>query len=234
MDNENKLEIYQAQVKNVRSLKECLGQVRRSINAAIRSNDMVAVNAYTRIYALLYCSWSEAAFSKTLHTPYGFDLSEIQQVQAAKRSSVADGWKKSVELGLRHLQVQQGSFKPNAKQKLFRLIDRHISDPSKLRNKLAHGQWAIALNRSNEAVNDELTQQIIGLDIVKIDAMMTGHTLLSNLVEHLIESPTKAFMRDWYQYVVRIEEDILASEGRTIAEHSSRLKRKMPPSRSRI
>jgi len=179
------------------------------------------------MYALLFCAWAEANFSKVLHTPYGFDLGEIEQVQAAKNDDgIVAAWKKCVELGLRHLDAKRGSFKPNAQKKLTEIIDGHVFDPSLLRNKLAHGQWVVALNRKNTAVQADLTARIAALDIVVIAAWIEGHALLAQLVEHLIESPKKAFMRDWYQYVTKIEEKVVEYEKRTLDEHVKRLRAK--------
>jgi hypothetical protein len=219
MDQQSKLNIFQAQVANVRSLKTAVRQVHRSINEALRQNDKPRVDAFTRTYALLFCAWAEANFSKVLHTPYGFDLDEIAQVQAAKNNGIAAAWKKGVALGLNHLDAKRGSFKPNAQKKLETAIDAHVFDPSLLRNKLAHGQWTVALNRDNDAVQQDLTAKINDLDIVKIDAWIKGHQLLADVVEHLIESPKKAFMRDWYEYVVNIESQMIEAEKRTLQLH---------------
>jgi len=226
MDQQAKLAVYEAQVVNVRSLASALRQVRRTINDGLRSNDQPKIDAFTRTYALMFCAWAEANFSKVVHTPHGFEIDEIQQVQSAKASGIASAWKKCVELGLRHLDARRGSFKPNAQQKLYRAIDDHVFDPSMLRNKLAHGQWAIALNRENDAVQSELTNRIKSLDVVKIDAWMKGHQLLSDVVEHLIESPKKAFMRDWYEYVAAIEAQMIEAEKRTLREHVDILRKK--------
>ena len=223
MDQTAKLAVFQAQVKNVQSLKTAMRHVHRSINDALRANDVPRVEAFSKIYAVLFCAWAEANFSKVLHTPHGFGIDEIAQVQAAKADGIAAAWKKCVQLGLTHLDAKRGSFKPNAQQKLEELIDAHVFDPSLLRNKLAHGQWVIALNRDNVAVQNDLTSKIAALDVVKIGALIEGHRLLADVVEQLIESPKKAFMRDWYQYVVEIEKQMLESENRTLAEHVTRL-----------
>jgi hypothetical protein len=124
---------------------------------------------------------------------------------------------------LRHLDAQRGSFKPNAQQKLEAAIDAHVFDPSLLRNKLAHGQWTIALNRDNDAIQEDYTTKIKELDIVKIAGWIAAHRLLANAVEHLIESPRKAFRRDWYQYVVDLEEQMVKAEKRTLKEHVAKL-----------
>jgi hypothetical protein len=198
-------------------------QVRRSINAALRIDDKPTLQVFTKVQALLFCAWAEANFSKVIHTPHGFDLDEIAQVQKAKADGIGAAWKKCVQLGLRHLDAQRGSFKPNAQQKLEAAIDAHVFDPSLLRNKLAHGQWTIALNRDNDAIQEDYTTKIKELDIVKIAGWIAAHRLLANAVEHLIESPRKAFMRDWYQYVVDLEEQMVKAEKRTLKEHVAKL-----------
>jgi hypothetical protein len=196
-----------------------MGQVHRAVNVALRTGQQPPVEALTKVYALLFCAWSEANFSKIVHTPYGFDLHEIAQVQVAKSNGIRAAWKKCVELGLQKLEAKRSSFRPNVRQRLEVAIDRHVYDPSLLRNKLAHGQWAIALNRSNDALQDELTKEIAGLDIVRIGSWITIQTLVAEMVECLIESPQKAFMRDWYSYVSSLEQAIESAESRTLDAH---------------
>lgn len=227
MDQTARLEVFKAQVQNVRSIWSAMRQVHRSINSALRINDEPRAEAFTKVYALMFCAWTEANFSKVLHTPYGFELDEIAQVQAAKNDNgIAAAWKKCVELGLRHLKAGRGNFKPNAQKKLAEFIDGHVFDPSLLRNKLAHGQWVVALNRENVAIQNDLTARIAALDIVRIGAWIEGHILLAELVEHLVESPERAFMRDWYQYVTDIEAKVVEYEKRTFGEHVKRLRAK--------
>ena len=226
MDQQAKLAIFEAQVSNVRSLKSAMRQVHRSINDGFRRKDQPKVDAFTRAYAMMFCAWAEANFSKVLHTPHAFEIDEIQQVHSAKANGIAVAWKKCVELGLRHLDAKRGNFRPNARQKLEKAIDAHIFDPSILRNKLAHGQWTVALNRENNSVQPDLTNKINELDIVKIDAWIKGHQLLADVVEHLIESPKKAFMRDWYAYVVQIEDQMVEADKRTLQQHIQRLRQK--------
>ncbi|WP_189381883.1 hypothetical protein [Gemmobacter nanjingensis] len=223
MDQAAKLAVFQSQVQNARSLKTALLQVHRCVNEALRSNDQARVSAFTKTYALIFCSWAEANFSKIIHTPYGFEIDEIRQIQEAKGEGIASAWKKAVDLGLRHLDAKRGSFQPNTKKKLFEVIDRHVFDPSLCRNKLAHGQWTVALNRQNDAIQADLTAQIAALDIVRVSSWIRGHELMAEAVEALIESPRKAFMRDWYQYVVELEAAIIAAEQRTLQQHVQKL-----------
>lgn len=223
MDQAAKLAVFQAQVLNARSLKTTLRQVHRCVNDALRSNDQARVSAFTKTYALLFCSWAEANFSRIIHTPYGFEIDEIAQIQAAKGEGIAAAWKKAVELGLRHLDAKRGNFQPNTKQKLSEVIELHVFDPSLFRNKLAHGQWSVALNRRNDSVEADRTAQIAALTVVQVSSWIRGHELMAEAVEALIESPRKAFMRDWYQYVVDLEASIIAAEQRTLQEHVQKL-----------
>lgn len=234
MDQEQRLAIFEAQTQNVRGLQSAMKQVHRSINAALRSDQKATTEALTKLYALLFCGWAEANFSKIIHTPYGFELDEISQIKQCAgndgrmvKRSVVEAWRKSVDLGLRHLDAQKrGNFQPNAKKKLFEAIDAHVFDPSLLRNKLAHGQWVVALNRTNERVQQDLTDKISNLTIVDLMAWVQAHQLLADMVEALIESPKKTFMRDWHSYVVEIETRMQEAEQRTLVEHIKRLKSK--------
>ena len=227
MDHQANYQIYKAQTANVRSIRSSMRQVHRSINAVLRANNTPTVTAFTKIYALLFCGWAEANLSKILHTPYGFELDEIEQVKAEKdRNGIQEAWKRCVALGLRHLSAQRGSFRPNAQQMLESLINSHVFEPARLRNKMAHGQWEIALNRECTAVNVEMTREISLLNIVVIDSWIRIHELLAGAVETLIESPKKAFVRDWYVFVVDLEQKMIAAETRTLTDHITKLKSK--------
>jgi hypothetical protein len=226
VDHQAQLIVFQSQSKNVQSIRASMRQVHRSINAALRNNNESGITAFTKVYALLFCAWAESNFSKVLHTPYGFDPTEIEQVQVAKNQGIREAWKKSVTLGLRRLDARRGSFLPNTQQKLERAIESHVYEPSLLRNKLAHGQWSIALNRANDNVNVELTTSIADLNLIVIGGWIKAHELLALAVETLIESPKRAFMRDWYKFVDDLENQMVSATSRTLAEHVAKLKTK--------
>jgi len=218
--------IYQAQVNNVRALLASSKHLRKSINYALRKNDSATAETLTKLYALLFTSFAEANFSKIIHTPYGFNPREIKQIKKACKRSVSSGWMKCLELSAKHLKAKKSNFQPNAKLKLKTLIRSNILDPSILRNKLAHGQWKIALNRENESIQQPLTHKIASLDIVTIDGWMNIHRRLADVMECLIESPNKAFMGDWYEFVSDVENEIVAINSRTLEEHIKRLRSK--------
>lgn len=229
MDYASKLAVFQAQTTNVRELERGIRQVRRSINLALRCNDQAAVDCHTRLYAVTFCAWAEANFVKVVCTPYGVDPGEVEQILEAKQGkngNIRSGWKKAVELGLRHLDARRGNFLPNARQELERAIDRYVFEPAQLRNKLAHGQWMVALNRELTAEVKETTTLIEQLTITQIDGWRTCHGGLARLVETLIESPKRAFVRDWWTDVVTLRNDMDRASKQTLNDHVAVLKRK--------
>jgi hypothetical protein len=232
MDHEAKLAIFQSQTQNARALKVAMRQVHRSINSALRRGNEPANIAFTKIYAFLFCAWAEANFSKVIHTPYGFDISEIDQIKKAKAHGIREAWKKCLEIGLTHLDAKRGNFLPNARQELERAINNYVYDPSILRNKLAHGQWVVALNRDTTSVQKQTTRKLDTLNLIIVDAWVKSHELLANMVETLIEWPKRAFIRDWYKFVVEIEHQMAEANSHSIIEHSIRLKAKRPPSQT--
>lgn len=220
------LNIYQVQVKNSRALSASRNHLRRCINAAIRKNDVATVETLTKLYALLFTSFAETNFSKIIHTPYGFSPRQIKQIKKAGKRSVTESWLKCLELGLKNLKAKKTNFQPNARLKLKELIRDNILDPSVLRNKLAHGQWKIALNSDNEAIQQVLTTEIERLNIVTIDGWMRVHVLLANVMEDLIESPNKTFTKNWYNFVHEVSKEVETIKSRTYAEHARKLKAK--------
>jgi len=226
MDQAQKLAVFRAQVTNTRALSGAIRQVRRSINLALRRNDLASVVAFTKIYSVLFCAWAEANFSKVVHTPYGFSVDEIQQINSEKSKGIAEGWRKAVQFGIGHRRASQGNFAPNAHLRLERAIDRYVFDQSVLRNKLAHGQWVVALNRENNTPNPQLTKLIADLDRTRIDGWRSCHEGLARMVETLIESPERTFVRDWWSAVVKLDADMEEAARRTLECHILALKAK--------
>ena len=201
--------VFSSQTKNVRRLVSAKRQVRRTINAAIRKPDEPSEEAHTLVLALLYCAWLEASFSKLVHTPYGFSLSEIEQIKREQdRAGISAAWKKAVALGTMRVDSKKSGYVPNIRQKLESLIDGYVRDPSLIRNKIAHGQWSVALNRMHTAPNPGMTRDIQDLDVVQIEKWIVVANKICSIIESLIASPTRAFHRDYWLLLTALEEDL--------------------------
>lgn len=226
MTNEEKLAVFRAQTENVRAFQGAWKAIRRSIHIALAKDDHASARVHTKLLALTYCAWAEALLSKLIHTPYGFDSDEIQQVKAAGKDGISNCWRKCIDLALRRVEATKSGHLPNVKQTLDRLVQEFIEKPSLLRNKLAHGQIAVALNRDNTALNRDLTLEIVNLDVVKIDSLRSAMQGLSDIIEAIIESPQKGALRDYWGLHQAVKSRLEEEQNFTLADKVKQLKEK--------
>jgi hypothetical protein len=224
MEQQQRLEVYEAQTKNVRALKAAWAQLNRQINACLRRRDDSGLETNTKFLAVLYCALSEASFSKLIHTPHGLELQEIEQVKAEARDfGVKHGWLKCAGLAVRRIEGVKHNHPSNVLKKVSELIDAYIFEPSRIRNKLAHGQWSVALNRENDAVNYDLTNEIGRLDVVELHRREHALDHLETILEDIVESPNKAHRRDYWVHLTAFEERQQVLAGFTLEEKRKRL-----------
>lgn len=227
MDNVTRNAIFAAQVQNVRCLESALKQIRRAVNDGLRQQDDVQVSVHTRVLAQTFCSWAEANFSKVIHTPHGFTLVEIADVKRTwKAQSLAHAWREAVNLGLAKVPEQPGNFIGEARRQVNGFIDQYVSRPALIRNKIAHGQWQVALNRNNTATNDQLTEEMSLLSVIDVDRWLGGHRRLAGIVESLIESPERTFALHYWPQLRDLEDFAARSAAWTIEAKRAALRRK--------
>ena len=227
LQEHQRLEVFQAQTANVRELQRTWKHVNRQLNGLLLSKNEAAVQINTKLLALVYCALAEASFSKLIHTPKALTLDEIEQVKRSNRADgVRAGWIKCVELGLRSVEGGKSNHVPNAKKRLDDLIQKYIFDPSLLRNKLAHGQWCVALNRENDAENAAMTSEIANLDVVELYRREAALLRLAAIVEDILESPNRAHHRDYWTHLDKFENDQEEMRKWTVAGKLAQLKKK--------
>lgn len=227
MNREDQLNIFRAQTQNVRDIIKTWKHVQRTINHELVCDNHTSASVHTKLLALVFCAWSEANFSKLIHTPHGYELSEIQQIKSLAKGNIVDGWLKCLELGLHRVsETPKSSYIPNIKQNVERIIVEYVQEPRVLRNKVAHGQWKIALNRNNDNINDALTEQIKNIEVVRLNIWKEAHQGLSNIIEVLIESPNRAFHRDYWPEVVKVSEHLKNTKSWDLEGKIELLKRK--------
>lgn len=208
MNSDSALRVFRAQTENVRTLDKARKVLKRSINFNLVEEDQPSLNVNTRLYALLYSAWAEAKLHKTVFTPHGLSLSEIEEVETKVKSNIEQGFLACLDLALPKVYGSTSSFIPNAKLRLGRLVNRHIVKPSELRNKFAHGQWAIAIKSDFGDTHTDLTTRIAQIDCVEIERWFKAHESISHLMEMLVCSPHKGFTENYWEYVQKIEEDL--------------------------
>lgn len=220
--------VYEASVENVSELRKRAKNVKRMINTALRNGKSYEVETLTKVYAMMYSSFAEVAFIKMIHTPYGFD--DNKSVHDDKIKQILNGrnleekWKKCMEFALAYLDKDGET--ANKKQKLERILQEYILNPSFIRNKIAHGQLKKCLNNECTRVNEDMTNKMSNLDYSQIDRYFKIYDLFSQIIEDLIESPQKAHYRNYYKRLVELEEYIKKTNDYCIEDKKNILNRK--------
>lgn len=222
----DRLDVFAAQTQNVRALEQAWKHINKTINAAYSSGDNSTAEIHTKILAQVYCAFSEAVFSKVIHTPNGLTLDEVAQVKSKGKQSIVEAWKKCVELSLRKVEGKSSGYLANTRQRIESLIDRYIYDPSLLRNKIAHGQWKVALNSNNTKVNATLTSKVQAITVVDLYRYKEAFQSLFRIVEDIIESPNKAHHRDYWVHITQFEASQHRMSTWTVEDKVSALKAK--------
>lgn len=226
MDQAQRLAVFEAQTTNVRELQTAWTHINRQINSLLVRKQSKAVEVTTKSLSLIYCALAESIFSKLIHTPHGLTLDEISQVKSAARNGVKFGWTKCAELSTRYVSGKNSGHNANLIQTLGRMIESYIFDPSLLRNKLAHGQWCIALNRENDRVNADATAEIQNLNVIELYKRKQALEKLAQIIEDIIESPNKAHPRDYWPHIVDLEKTQLELSSWTMQKKIDQLLRK--------
>ena len=227
MDYQTSLEVYRAQSENVRTLEQAVRHINRTINHALKIGDRTSASIHTQVLALTYSAWAEVSFSKLIHTPHGLEAAEIQQIKNEhQKFGLEKGWEKCIELALRKVSAKKTNEVPNKRQKLLVIIRQYIIEPSLLRNKIAHGQWAIALNGKNTGVNKETTAVLASLDVVTVNIWFGVYKYLELIVEDLIESPERAHQRDYWLHLTELEQYIKKTKTWTLEKKIKSLQAK--------
>lgn len=95
---------------------------------------------------------------------------------------------------------------------------------------MAHGQWIIALNRENTAVNQVISEKIEKLDVVQLMILKEVTEILVSCIELLIQSPHKHFRSTIWEHISTHDEQLAKLSKRTLSEHVARLTARAPRS----
>lgn len=197
MPHPDTYKFYQAYVINVNDFLSAEIEIRRIINRSLKTGKELTVSVQTKVYALLYSTYSEASFMKMILTPHGFDQSFVDEI--LRQESIQEKWLKCIELAfLKFLKKKGNGDIPNKTLELKRIVQKFIVDPSIIRNKIAHGQLTVALNSKGTNLNPSLTNELENLNFVTVYRWFEINKQLCAIIEDLIESPDKAHHNYYY------------------------------------
>ncbi len=192
--------LYQQLSLNVRALSAARDSLLRDINQQIKRGDAAQVAVRTKLLALLYSAWSEAQFLQIAYTPHAFMPSEIAKIRKEKADlGIERAWEYMLTEAVRKVGSTANS--KDLRDRLHTLIDlvaKYIGPPARIRNRVAHGQWIVALNSESTAENVELTKQISELDPVLIEKQFEVHQHMGAIVRDLVQSPKMGFHKHYW------------------------------------
>ncbi|CAA6805006.1 MAG: Unknown protein [uncultured Sulfurovum sp.] len=119
-------------------------------------------------------------------------------------------------------------------------LENYVDKQSKVRNKIAHGQWLTALHPNNKMkfpekltnlqwseivvklnikdfqyhycefiqnfkINSTLTKELEELNVFSIMKEFEVHTILGDIIRHLVQSPNKEFNNNYYKNMEKLE-----------------------------
>ena len=152
----------------------------------LKNHKIKELEFQTKTLVILYCTWSEAVFKKLIHTPYGLNISNRSEIYG---SSIGDKWENLIDKILNVIPIQNNQDDiDQMKDELKQISNDYIIEPSKLRNKIAHGQWSEALDNANTKLVIPTSLKLSLLDIVELNVSFDIHHKFVNILENILES----------------------------------------------
>ncbi len=218
--------IFSIQTDNVRALEKAWEQGNRLLNESLRSQNQDAISIQTKLMALLFSSYTEAIFSKLIHTPHALTQSEINTLKSKFKSNSYQGWVKCLKVIVNKISAKDQSYKDKVIADVTTLLKNYIKEPSEVRNRMVHGQWITALTTDNTKINNDLSAKIGMLDIITLTRYKKSFTLLSLIIEDLVESPNKAHINTYQDKINKFNQEQMKMASWTLADRINKLKPK--------
>lgn len=200
---------------------------------AIRKKRPFEIDIRTKLLALTYSAWSEAQFTQIVYTPDAFTNEQIDTM--LKDSGIFNKWKilikysfkKTEDYYSKELKTQIQILKDsgnqieiaeaiktctdhktelqNKKDNITQYLENYIDKQSKIRNKIAHGQWINTLKPSNKEIDESLKIELNKLNVVLIMREFEVHTTLGKIIRDLVQSPNKGFDKNYQKNIDNLE-----------------------------
>lgn len=222
----NSRSVFSIQTENVRELDKSWEQGNRLINESLRTRDQATTTIQTKLMALLFSAYTEAIFSKLIHTPHALTKVEIDLLKVEFKKNSYLGWIACLNIIVDKITTKDQAYKDKVILLMNGLLENYIKEPSEVRNRMAHGQWVIALNSKNTQENNKITIRIEALDIIILTKYKKSFTLVSSIIEDLIESPDKAHVNTYQKKIDKFNHEQTKMSSWTLQGRIQKLKQK--------
>lgn len=202
--------LYKAHVLNLRAVDVAFERIIRELNSSLARSDNKTSDALLKTAMLLLGGWAENRLRKLVYEPNGFSPAERDKINSA--NTQLESWTTALELGLRRRHnvpyASLGAALPLTPRAhyaaLTAVFDNDLRPVIEIRNKLAHGQWARALNSENSDFSESHNQQ---LNSENAHSVKCKHRILENMAQliHDLVAGNHAFERDFDDHFRRLE-----------------------------
>ena len=111
------------------------------------------------------------------------------------------------------------------KNQLNTYIDTYIFKQSQMRNKIAHGEWVNAIEKT-EARTIDFNQRLQALNVVDIMLEFQIHTNLGKIIRDLVQSPNKGFSQNYNTNITNLTDFLSKSTSWNLASKQNQLSKK--------
>lgn len=185
---------------------------RRALTRDSRLSEIALDNIWAKLMLVLWISLAEVEFNILLTEHYHFTEAFLTYADI-NRKSETDKWLALIDYFFREKyfgnqrreldEMNLGSTNYYHYCTLRQIIREDLGSFIELRNRIAHGQWAVAFNYTGFEKNQELTTRAWKLSKKQIMLLKAFVTNLPPLIRALITSRA-TFERDYDKYVHRI------------------------------
>ncbi len=209
-------ELAKIHAKNRAKLNSALTHHKQQMNLSIKSENDLIANVNIRMYLILYVAWLENSLQYIINVYHKQINSYLRNDILSQRSQI-DMWEFLIKAKFRehYLKNKQKEFNIlnlghsnyNRYDYLINTILPRVSSFIIIRNKLAHGQWAVALNNEGTDKVQETTAKIWTLN--KKDTLLAKNILekFVKIIDSLVASKN-AFENSFDQNVYKIEHSL--------------------------
>jgi hypothetical protein len=216
-------DLYRWHSENFRSVATGFERICALLEAALgEKHEQAAAESLTRVATFLLSAKIESRFYKVLHEPPVPDeFRLLVNAPPPHNPSLMEKWRRTVEIAFCEYHQTTGPFQastapPLAKQQ----HDSHMAGLARLepiiglRNKVAHGQWRVALNGRGTDRNRDSTEKLSAENLMSLRLKDRLAASVGNAVNDLIVS-RKTHDRDLTRHAAETQNAIRELETRS-------------------
>lgn len=205
-------ELEKIHIANRQQIDKALTQINLVLNDALKSNNTAKEYAATRLLVFLWMSWAETSLNALIYK-HPHVTEDIRTKVLSARKEI-DKWHILIDEFFKkhYLSKKQTSItrrimghSPYARYlSLKEIIEKEVNIFIEIRNRLAHGQWKIALNTEATNKSQDITTKLWALSKKEILYLKSTLVNLNKILNDLICSKA-TFERDFDAYISRID-----------------------------